>query len=168
MRQEKIILSLMVFLIILSIFLFTGIGYALETDNLVISDSSNTLMQQSTGFNIAFSKETSFIGTGNAKLEVTGLTTANINISDLKMVGDYVTAIFTIENSSRDIDAELEANVRNTNTEYFKVTSLLSDRTIEAKTGKVTLEITVELIKLPIEREEKTAISTSIVATPQY
>ena len=65
MRQEKIILSLVVFAILLSICLFTGIGYAVETDNLVISDSSNTIMQQPTGFNIAFSKETIWTTAGS-------------------------------------------------------------------------------------------------------
>ena len=167
MRQEKIILSLVVLVIILSIFLFTGIGYAVETDNLLIVNQSNSIINQ-TGFEIAFAKETRYIGNGTAELRVIGPTTATINITNLKNIGDYVTAIFTIENTSGDISAELEAKVTNTNTEYFNVTSTLSDAVIESKTGKVTLEVTVELIKLPVEGEEKTDISASIIATPKY
>lgn len=168
MRQEKIILSLVVLVIMLSIFLFTGIGYAIETDNLMINEQNNTIIEQTNGFEIAFSKETSYRGNGNIELNITGPTTATINITNLKDIGDYATAIFTIENTSKDISAELEAKVTNTNTEYFNVTSTLSDMIIEEKTGKATFEVTVELIKLPIAGEEKTDISASIIATPKY
>jgi len=167
MRQEKVILSLVVVVIMLSIFLLTGVGYAVETDNLLIVNENNAIIEQS-GFEIAFARETRYIGNGTAELRITGPTTATINITNLKHIGDYVTAIFTIENTSSDIDADIDAKVTNTNPEYFNVTSTLSDKVIEAKTGKVTFEITVELIKLPIDGEETTDISASIIATPKY
>ena len=56
MRQEKIILSLVVVVIMLSIFLFTGIGYAVETDNLLIVNESNSIINQ-TDFEIAFARK---------------------------------------------------------------------------------------------------------------
>lgn len=60
--------------------------------------------------------------------------------------------------------AEIYAEVTNTNTEYFKVTSTLSNSRIKPKEGKASLKITVELIKLPIYKEEKAYISTNIIA----
>lgn len=168
MRPERIILLLVVIVVILSILLITGIGYAVETDNtLKISDNALLSPEQSE-LKIAFTGEPKYTGNGVAILKITGSTTATMNITGLDTVGDSVTAIFTIANKSNDIYAEIYTKVTNTNTEYFKVTSTLSDSIIKPKTGKTTLKITVELIKSPIDNEENTDICTNIFANPKY
>lgn len=103
-----------------------------------------------------------------ATFKQTGATTVTMNIIGLKSVGDSVTAIFTIANKSNDIYADIYTKVTNTNTEYFNVTSTFSESKIKPKAGTTTLKITVELIKLPIDNDEKAFICTNIFANPEY
>ena len=168
MRQERIILLLVVVVVVLSILLITGVGYAVETDNtLKISDNALLSPGQS-NLRIEFYGEPEYTGKGVAKLKLTGPTTATMNITELNSVGDSVTVIFTIANKSSDLYADICTKVTNTNIEYFNVTSTLSESTMKPKTGKATLKVTVELIKLPIYNEEKAAICIDVFAKPQY
>ena len=64
--------------------------------------------------------------------------------------------------------ADISTKITNTNAEYFKVTGILSKSTISPQIGETTLKITVELIKLPIDREQKGNINISISANPRY
>lgn len=168
MRREKTIILLVVLLVVLLIVLMTGIGYAAETsDALKINDKPLLLSEQS-DFKIEFTGEPTYKGKGVAKLKLTGPTSATMNITELNSVGDSVTVRFTIANKSSDLNADIYTKVTNTNTEYFKVTSTLSESTMKPKTGKTILEITVELIKLPIDREQKANIGINISANPRY
>ena len=167
MRQERIILLLVIVMVVLSILLITGVGYAVETDNtLKISDNA-LLSPEQTDFKIAFTGEPTYTGKGVATLKLTGPTTATMNITGLDVIGDSVTATFTIANKSNYIYADIDAKVTNTNTEYFNVTSTLSESTLEPITGKATIKITVELIKLPIDNDENATICTNLVANPR-
>lgn len=168
MRQEKIILSLVVLIALLSMMLLTGVGYAAETGKtLKISDNPLLVVEQR-DFKIAFSGNPTYIGDGIAILERKGSTTATMNITGLKAVGDSVTAIFTIENQSNNIDAEINTKIFNSNTEFFDVSTSVSEHIINHKGGKAIIKITVELIKLPIEKNETAYISTDITAKPIY
>ena len=166
MRQERIFLLLVSIVFILTILLITGVGYAAETENLIkISEKPSILYEQS-DFKIVFSGESEYKGNGVADLKITGDRTATINITELKAVGDSVTVIFTIENKSRYLSANIRTEVTNTNTEYFRVSSRLAKSTINPQNGKVALEIEVELIKRPIYKDEKSYISINIFAYP--
>ena len=161
MRQEKVILLLVVVMVVLTILLITGVGYAVETDNILLSP-------EQTDFKIEFCGEPTYNGIGVATLDITGPTTATINVTELGNVGDSITAIFTLANKSSSIYADIYTKVTNTNTEYFNVTSTLSESKIGPQTGKTTIEITVELIKLPIYNDESADICMNIFANPRY
>ena len=169
MRQEKIILSLVMLVVLLSITLITGVGYAAETGNtLKISDTPSLIIEEQDDFKIEFDKNPTYIGDGTAKIEMTGPTNATMDITNLKSVGDYVTVIFVVENKSNSICADITTKTTNTNTEFFDITTSLSESIIKPKTGKTTLEVKIELIKLPIKKEEKSYFSIDIIANPIY
>ena len=168
MRQEKIILSLVMVVLLLSMILLTGVGYAAETGNILKISDNPVLVAEQADFKILFSGDPIYIGDGIAVLEIIGPTSATMNITGLKTVGDYVTAIFTIENQSNNIDAEIKTKVTNTNTEFFDVSTSVSEDIINHKYGKAIITITVELIKLPIENDETAYISTDVIAIPIY
>lgn len=168
MRQEKIILSLVILIALLSMMLLTGVGYAAETGKTLKISDNPLLVAEQRDFKIAFSENPTYIGDGIAILERKGATTATMNITGLKAVGDSVTAIFTIENQSNNIDAEIKTKVINTNTEFFDVSTSLSEHIISHKDGKVIVEITVELIKVPIKNNETAHISMNIITKPIY
>ena len=167
MKQDRIILLLVILVIVLSILFVTGIGYAVENDNILISNSNNTLELSQTDFNVVFLGEPIYIGEGCAKLAITSSRTATINITELEDVGDSVTVIFALENKSDSLYANINAEITNTNTEYFKVTSRLTEEKISPKNGKINIEVNVQLIKLPIYKEEKASISINIDAYPE-
>lgn len=163
MKKETIILLLVIVVFIL---LMTGVGYAVEVDEtLIISDNTRLLSEQA-DFNIEFTGKPTYTGEGAAILTLTGPTSATLDITELNSVGDSVTAVFTIRNNSNDIYADIYTKTKNTNTEYFKVTSTLSKNRITPKKGTATLQVTVELIKTPLNKEEKTDICANIFASP--
>lgn len=166
MRAERTILLLLVVVIVASILLMTGIGYAVETDDTLIINDNACLAPEQSEFIIEFAGEPTYTGNGKAILKLTGPTTATMDITKLSSVGDSVTAIFTIANKSKNIYADIYTEVTNTNTEYFKVTSTLSENRIKPKNGTTTFKITVELIKVPIYKDENAAICTNIFANP--
>ena len=148
--------------------LMTGVGYAVETDQILkINDKASFSLDQPE-FKVTFIEEPTYIGNGVATVKLIGETKATMKITELDSVGDYVTIMFTIGNKSNNIYADIDTSVLNTNLEYFRVTSKLSDTIINPKKGKAVLKITVELIKLPINKEQKTDISISISANPRY
>jgi hypothetical protein len=168
MRYNITIKFLMVLLVLLFTILMTGIGYAAEMGELSKINENPIYMQQQKEFELFFVDKTLYEGKGKASVELTGKTSARMNITELNNVGDYATVIFTIENKSNKISADLNVTVSNTNTEYFNVTTMLSDTRVNPKMDKVLLKVTVELIKLPIGKEEKSDISISISANPKY
>ena len=89
------------------------------------------------------------------------------------VIGDKVTAKYTIKNASPDLTAKLTVNdpvVENTT--YFKatktVTGLAENNTMElAKDATVEVELTVELIKTPVTDDPvATTVNMSINADP--
>lgn len=165
MKQDKIILLLVMMTIVLLVLFVTGVGYAAEDENILIINNSKSLGLCQKNFNVVFSGEPTYKGEGFAELAITGPTTATLNITGLEKVGDTVTTIFTLENKSDSLYADINTEVTNTNNEYFNVTSRLTDHKISPKNGKVNIEIDVELIKLPIY-EETSYISVNIFAEP--
>lgn len=165
MKQQNIILLLVIVAVALIISLTASVGYATVTD---FTNDQALRTPGGTEFKVTFNGNAQQSGTGTAKTKITGPTTATMNIEGLKKVGDYVTVSFEIKNYSRDIDAILSKTVTNTNKEYFKVTATLSNNKIPAKNGKETISVKVELIKLPIKNVVTTNICVKVVATPKY
>ena len=85
MRQDRIILLLVVAVVILSALLVTGVVYALETDNIIVSDNPQLTAEQS-DFKIEFMGEPTYSGKGVTELKITGSTTAEINVTGLNNV----------------------------------------------------------------------------------
>lgn len=166
MIRDKIFLSLVVIAGVLAMLLTVGIVYAVEaSDNVKIVDNPMHTPGRA-DFNVAFLKNAKSSGDGETKIKVVDDTTVAIGITGLKKVGDSATAILTIRNNSRDIEAKLNTSITNTNTEYFKATLKLSNNIIKAKKGTVTAELTVELIKLPVLNDVQATIEANIVANP--
>ena len=167
MKLKKIILLLEVVVIILTIMLLTGVGYAKEINSLQVSEN-NKLRIEKEEFQVKFIGKPRYTGNGVAQLEIIDNKAATMKVSGLKTVGDYVTTIWEIENSSRDLYVDIDTTVTNTNKEYFYVTSKVLNSTLKPKNGKTKIEITVELIKIPIEKDQKADICINIIGKPKY
>ena len=167
MKFKKIILLLEVVVIILTIMLLTGVGYAKEINALQVSENKELQIEKEE-FKVQFTGKPRYTGNGIAQLEITDNKVATMKISGLKTVGDYVTTIWEIENLSRDLYVDIDTTITNTNKEYFNVTSKVLDPTLKPKNGKTKIEITVELIKIPIEKDQEADICINIIGKPKY
>lgn len=167
MRQQKLISLLLVVAISLIIFLSTGVGYATVTGNPLTVYDNVASYPENGDFRVGFTGKTSYIGTGRATLKTTGPTSGIMDVTGLSSVGDYVTGIFRIKNTSHDIYAELTEKYTNSNPEFFEVTVSLTDDLLKPRNGEAELRITVELIKTPINTE-RTQICVEVIANPSY
>lgn len=161
MKQQKIIFLLLAVTVVLTIILTSNVGYATVT-------GYHGYPPEQPNFRVIFTGKPSYTGDGTAKIRLTSSTTATMNIEGLSTKGDYVTAKFTIKNTSDDIYAKLYKTVTNTNKEYFKVTTVVSDNILSPRRDNAILTITVQLIKTPIDKVQTTNISVRVTASPIY
>jgi len=167
MREQKVILLLVVIAILLTIFLTAGVGYASATEDTLKFDDDIIASPEQCDFKVRFSGKPTYTGDGTADLKIIGNTRAIMNVKGLNSVGDSVTASFEITNKSRDIDAQLSKKVNNSNTEYFKVTAMLSESEVASKGGNAILKVTIKLIKTPIN-DVMTNVNVELKAKPIY
>ena len=88
-----------------------------------------------------------------------------MNVTGLTSKGDKETATFTIQNLSEDLSAQLTVGIENSNEEYYKVTYDLKKGTLTAG-ETTTIEVTIELIKTPIDATQETDAVVAISADP--
>ena len=103
-------------------------------------------------------------GTGTASISE-DKTSATFAIQGMSRKGDKAIVEYTILNESEGQTANLDINITNSNTEFFKVDKKL-DATIIHEQQITKATITIELIKTPINTIEKTLVTGDIVATP--
>lgn len=156
--------------------LFLGIGYATISDiNLSISGTASGKKGEPT-FKVEFTNAASSeqkIGTGTvtASIDAEDSTKGNITVTDLQNEGDYVRAVFTITNQSKEKLASLGAptltvtDSEGQTSNMFKLTySYSKTPTIRAKD---TIDLTITITALEDFQEDTTHnISVSINATP--
>lgn len=167
MKQNQIFSLLLVIAIGLIIALSTGIAYATNTNTVKLYDNDERGPEK-WNFNVAFYGKPTYTGDGTVEVKYINNSNAVIDIKGLKSVGDEVIVTFGIKNKSKDLDAELKKIVKNSNPKYFNVTAELSDDEIDSRGGVETISLKVELIKTPIEKEEKANITVKIIANPEY
>ena len=165
MKQQKVIFLLLVVTCILLILFSTGVGYAAVSNNSLNITEDALQASKHQDFRVGFTGKTSYVGNGGkAVLSTTGPRTGIMQVTGLKSVGDYVTGIFIIKNTSHDLTAVLSKTFTNSNPEYFKVKVDLTKTKLIPRNGQAELRITVEVIKVPTEKVETANISVKVHA----
>lgn len=159
MKENKIIITLVIITFLLSLVLFVNIGYA---DESLINN--NTSLENS-NFDIVFNQNSNI--TSN-EIIITGQRTATLNNISLNNLHETKKLLVPISNNSDNLSAKLSSKISNSNPEYFKVTSSLSNSIIKPNSKDVILELTIELIKTPITKTETTNIELEIISDPIY
>lgn len=164
MKNKKSLLGLGLLVLVLVL----GVGYAVvSTQNLDIGGTAG--VEEST-INVSFEGTTSKEGDGTITATATkGSLSANITVTGLTAIGDSASATYTIQNLEKDLNASItKESIENNKTEFFSVTTSVDENaTVVEHEGTATVTITVELIKLPIEKEDSTAtIKVNLLATP--
>ena len=143
--------------------LMIGVGYA--AINSIALQITGQLAAAPSDANFTVKFTTASPSEGNIVATVTGDKTATLNVQGLTAKGDKAVATYTIQNTSEDLSANLTAAASNQNDEYFTVSTSFSETSI-AKGETSTLTVTVELIKTPVEGEEKDTVGINIEASP--
>ena len=162
MRPRKTfqLLALLVAILLMSV------GYAAIQDiDLVVTGNIAATPDQA-NFKVKFFGNPTYTGTGYASLKITGDTTATMDVSGLQIVGDYVTGIFTVFNSSEDLTANLSCLATHNDKTHYKITTTLSSTTLQAQTA-TTLHVKVELIEVMTELQSDN-LNIVLIASPSH
>lgn len=150
MRKIKKLLILIMMLTIL----FIGTGYA-----------TATLNSSQTEFKVRFSGEPIVSNEDKVKAAITNDINATVNVTGLTMEENIETVTYIVQNTSKDLSAELAINTSNNNKEYFLIESEIEKTTlIKGEATKVTIK--VELIKEPVGESQKATIGIQLDAKP--
>ena len=104
--------------------------------------------------------QTSGDGTTNATIDTKDKTQGTMTVSGLNAKGQTAIAVYTVENKSQDLSADLTAEATSSNDEYFEVQCSLDKTTLKAQ-EQTTITVKVKLLKTPID-ETKENLSTEI------
>lgn len=162
MKQKRTFITLLLVIALLCL----GIAYAAMSGITLTVNGSASSKVTDDNFIVKFTGTPTVSNETNVNAKITDDKTATMDVTGLVSVGDKETATYTITNASVDLDAELIANINNSNTEYFTVTCDLTDKKLVEAEGETTITITTELIKVPINEDVSSTITVTIEASP--
>ena len=159
-KTNKIILTSVIVAVLL-----LGIGYA-AIQNITLNIAGTAAADPSqANFKVMFSGIPTVSDDTYATAAITDDTNAIVNVEGLTKKGDIVTAIYTVQNASTDLSADLGVSTTNSNTEYFTLSSEIAQTSLVAGEA-TTLTVTVELTKTPIKESVRTTIGVQLEAMP--
>lgn len=159
-RTNKMLLALIIVAMLL-----LGIGYAAVQNITLNITGTATADPSQANFKVMFSGTPEVSDSTYVTAAITDETNATINVEGLTESGDMVYAIYTVQNTSTDLSADLSVSTTNSNSEYFTLTSELGKPSL--LTGEATtLIVTVELTKTPIAESVSATIGVQLEAMP--
>lgn len=127
--------------------------------------TANTLNSSQIEFKVSFSGEPQVSNANKVVAAITDDLSATINVTNLTMEENKETVTYIVQNTSKDLSANLSVEIANSNKKYFDISSKIEKTTLEK--GEATkITITIELIKTPILESEKTTIGIKLKAIP--
>ena len=145
--------------------LLLGLGYAaIQSITLNISGTASADPNQA-NFNVKFTGTPEVSDDTSVTARITNDTNATIDISGLTQKGESVNAIYTIQNLSTDLSADLSVATTNSNTEYFTLSSRLAKTSLTSG-ETTTVMVTVELTKTPLAESVSSTIGVQLTAVP--
>ena len=127
--------------------------------------ATSNINPNQTEFKVRFSGEPIVSNEEKVKAAITNDLNATINVTDLTIEENIETVTYIVQNISKDLSAEISLNVSNSNKEYFLVESEIKNNTL-AKGEATEVTIKVELLKEPVEKQEKSTIGIQLDVKP--
>ena len=169
MKNKKTFIGLIVLLAVLML----GIGYAALTNITLNINGTATGIPDGSNFVVDFSDDESKIVVDKSKANTnvvvdakkTGTLKAKLDVSNLTSKGESVTVTYTIENNSKDLNADLELSPASFKDDNFEITAVLADDSI-AKGESTTVTVTATLLVTPVTEDVSTSFNFSVEASP--
>lgn len=159
MKEKNLFLSLIAMILLSLAILYTNIGYANEN---MINHKTNC-NNLSENFSVEFNKNSNY---SNDNINIINSQKALLKNISLTYVGETKKITVPVINNSNGLSAKLQINTSNSNPEYFKVTSKTVKSILNKKSDETLIEITVQLIKEPLDSNESTEITIDVIAEP--
>lgn len=145
--------KIVIVLLILAVFL-------LENGSVIATVNPNQ-----TEFKVIFSGKPSVSNENTVKASITNEVNASVSVSGLTMKENVEYVTYIVQNTSKNLYADLVVNITNSNKEFFDVkTTVEKNNLTNGEATKITIKI--ELIKEPIDKSEMTTIGIQLRATP--
>ena len=161
MKEKNLFLFLVATILFYAIMLFTNIGYATEN----ITNFNNNYDTFYNNFNVEFNKDSNYLSDNVNILSSKKVALSNIVLTNLGEVQKFTIPII---NNSINTSAKISSNVFNSNSEYFNVTCQVSKSVLKEKSDEAIIEVSVQLIQIPLSFPETTEIIIDIEAEPIY
>ena len=142
----------LILIALVSVVLLIGVGFAAITATQLNITGNTTANPDQANFKVKFLEETVVSEPSKVTAQVTGDTTATINVQGLTARRDKVIATYKVKNFSADLSADIELTIGNSNGTYFKTTAEWGKDSLVAG-EETTAVVTVELIRTPIEKD---------------
>ena len=91
---------------------------------------------------------------------------ATVDVLNMTKVGDTVTFMMPVINESDGIKADLSVDIENNNEEYFNVTAVPATETLNGNGATTTLQVTVNVVKVPTEDDVTGTFTVTLAANP--
>ncbi len=159
-KTQKILLIV----ILITIIMFSN-SYAIATSKKISTIKLATSNMNQTEFKVRFSGKPKVSNESKVDAAITNDLCAIINASGLTMDESTETVTYIIQNTSKDLSAELSIETTNSNKEYFLIESKIEKTTL-TKGEATKIIIKIQLIKEPVGKSEKSTIGIQLRATP--
>ncbi len=158
MKEKNVFLSLIMIILVLSLAVFSNVGYAIDTKLFTNTTSSHQ------EFDVAFNMNSKY---SNKLVNIISPTTVSLKEINLDTLGQTQDYMIPISNNSENLFAELLIDIENSNPDYFEITSYISNKNLEPKSESF-VKITVKLIKLPEQGVQTSNFLIKLTANPIY
>lgn len=157
MQKSNVFLSITAIIILITLIIFTNIGYA----DVSLNDSSNNSYQE---YLVTFKQNAESMN------NITIINPQKVILNNLTFteLGEIQTFIIPVTNTNLDITTKLQTSIYNSNSEFFNVNCQLSKSILTPNSSEAIIEVKVQLIKSPINYEEMAEISIDIISEPIY
>lgn len=152
----------LIIITIIMLLLFIGNGYAQATNEFI---KLATVNLNQTEFKVRFSGEPKVSDKNKVKAVVTNDLNATVNVTGLTMEENFESVTYIVQNTSKDLSAELSIETTNSNKEYFSIESKIEKTTL-AKGEATKVIIKVELLKELVDESQKAVIGIKLNANP--
>lgn len=116
-------------------------------------------------FKVRFSGKPIVSNESKVTATITNDINATVNVKELTMKENVETVTYIVQNTSKDLSANLSINIFNNNEEYFEVETK-AEKSLLSKGEATKIILEIKLIKEPIDKREKAVIGVQLEAKP--
>ena len=163
-KRLKIVLAILAAVCVL------GVGYATVSNRLLTINGTASATTSDNNFVVKIQTDPTVNDGYDGQVQTNVAAdqqSATLNVSQFTTTGDSATVVYTIQNASLELSANVSVSITNSNEEYFTITATpsINSTTELVKSGTMTVTVVVSLKKTPTTDVSAT-FTITVDATP--